>query len=110
MNHAKVAKDVLNALNGKDNIKAAAHCATRLRLVINDESKIDQKALDVHPDVKGTFKTNGQYQIIIGPGDVDKVYAELIKLTGLPDMTTEDVKKTSNEKQGNVLLRALAKM
>ncbi|UZH05598.1 sucrose-specific PTS transporter subunit IIBC [Heyndrickxia coagulans] len=107
MNHAKVAKDVLNALNGKDNIKAAAHCATRLRLVINDESKIDQKALDAHPDVKGTFKTNGQYQIIIGPGDVDKVYAELIKLTGLPDMTTEDVKKTSNEKQGNVLLRLI---
>ena len=83
----RILKDV-----GKDNIAAAAHCATRLRLVIKDESKIDQKALDDDPAVKGTFRINGQYQIIIGPGDVDKVYAHLIDMTGLKEVTPDDLK------------------
>ncbi|VDG20271.1 sucrose-specific PTS transporter subunit IIBC [Lactiplantibacillus mudanjiangensis] len=91
MNHAEVANRVLAAI-GADNLQAAAHCATRLRLVIKDESKIDQTALDNDPDVKGTFETNGQYQIIIGPGDVDKVYAALIAKTGLKEATPDDIK------------------
>ncbi|WP_100489313.1 sucrose-specific PTS transporter subunit IIBC [Sporolactobacillus pectinivorans] len=105
MNHVKVAQDVLTALSGKENIQAAAHCATRLRLVIKDESKINQTALDEHPDVKGTFKTNGQFQIIIGPGDVDKVYDELIKLAGLPDMTKEDVNQAFSGPKGNIFMQ-----
>lgn len=105
MNHEKVAQDVLNALHGRDNIQAAAHCATRLRLVVKDESKIDQAALDEHPDVKGTFKTNGQYQIIIGPGDVDKVYDALIRQAGLPDMTKEDVNQESSGSKGNIFMQ-----
>ena len=91
MNHQEVADRVLNAI-GKNNIQAAAHCATRLRLVIKDESKIDQQALDDDADVKGTFETNGQYQIIIGPGDVDKVYDALIAKTGLKEVTPDDIK------------------
>lgn len=91
MNHQEVADRVLNAI-GKNNIQAAAHCATRLRLVIKDESKIDQQALDDDADVKGTFETNGQYQIIIGPGDVDKVYDALIAKTGLKEATPDDIK------------------
>ncbi|ERL65038.1 sucrose-specific PTS transporter subunit IIBC [Schleiferilactobacillus shenzhenensis] len=94
MKHAEVAKRVLADI-GSDNIQAAAHCATRLRLVLKDDKKIDQKALDNDPDVKGTFETNGQYQIIIGPGDVDKVYDNLIKLTGLKEATTDDLKKVA---------------
>ncbi|KLD58755.1 hypothetical protein WP50_23895 [Lactiplantibacillus plantarum] len=86
-----IASAVLNAI-GKNNIQAAAHCATRLRLVIKDESKIDQQALDDDADVKGTFETNGQYQIIIGPGDVDKVYDALIAKTGLKEATPDDIK------------------
>lgn len=91
MNHQEVADRVLNAI-GKNNIQATAHCATRLRLVIKDESKIDQQALDDDADVKGTFETNGQYQIIIGPGDVDKVYDALIAKTGLKEATPDDIK------------------
>ena len=72
MDHKQVATDVINAV-GKDNLVAAARCATRLRLVLKDDDKVDQKALDNNADVKGTFKTNGQYQIIIGPGDVNNV-------------------------------------
>ncbi|WP_334332264.1 sucrose-specific PTS transporter subunit IIBC [Companilactobacillus sp. HBUAS59544] len=91
MKHAEVAERVIKYV-GKDNFQAAAHCATRLRLVIKDESKIDQKGLDNDPDVKGTFETNGQYQIIIGPGDVDKVYDALIAKTGLKEATPDDIK------------------
>ena len=64
MNHKKVAQDILSAI-GEDNLIAAAHCATRLRLVLKDSSLVDQKALDEHDDIKGTFETNGQFQIII---------------------------------------------
>ena len=92
MNYNAVAKRVIAAV-GEDNLVAAAHCATRLRLVLKDDTKIDQAALDKDPDVKGTFKTDGQYQVIIGPGDVDNVYSELIKQTGLSEVSTDDLKK-----------------
>ncbi|GET17677.1 PTS system, sucrose-specific IIABC component [Ligilactobacillus agilis] len=92
MDYKKVASQVIKAV-GRDNMVAAAHCATRLRLVLKDDQKIDQAALDNNADVKGTFKTNGQYQIIIGPGDVNFVYDELIKQTGLSEASTEDLKQ-----------------
>lgn len=92
MDYKKVASQVIEAV-GRDNMVAAAHCATRLRLVLKDDQKIDQAALDNNVDVKGTFKTNGQYQIIIGPGDVNFVYDELIKQTGLSEASTEDLKQ-----------------
>lgn len=92
MNYNAVAKRVIAAV-GEDNLVAAAHCATRLRLVLKDDTKIDQAALDKDPDVKGTFKTDGQYQVIIGPGDVDNVYSELIEQTGLSEVSTDDLKK-----------------
>lgn len=96
MDHKKVAQQVIDAV-GRDNMVGAAHCATRLRLVLKDDSKIDQAVLDANPDVKGTFKTNGQYQIIIGPGDVNNVYAELIKETGLKEASTEELKKVAEQ-------------
>lgn len=95
MDYGKVASDVIAAV-GKDNLIAAAHCATRLRLVLKDDSKVDQKALDENPDVKGTFKIDGQYQVIIGAGDVNFVYDELIKKTGLSEVSTDDLKQIAN--------------
>lgn len=92
MDYAKVASDVITAV-GKDNLVAGAHCATRLRLVLKDDNKVDQAALDNHPDVKGTFKMDGQYQVIIGAGDVNHVYAELINQTGLKEVSTDEVKQ-----------------
>ena len=82
MKYDEVAKRVANAVD-QDNIIAAAHCATRLRLVVKDVKKIDQDALDNDPDLKGTFNANGQYQIIVGPGDVNGVYDEFVKLIGV---------------------------
>ena len=78
MDHARVVRDVVTYLGGADNIDAAAHCATCLRLVINDMDKVDQAALDKDPDLKGTFLAGGMFQIIVGPGDVDQVYAHMI--------------------------------
>lgn len=104
MDYSKVAAEVIEAV-GKDNLVAAAHCATRLRLVLKDESKVNQTALDNNADVKGTFSTNGQYQVIIGPGDVNFVYAEIIKKTGLKEVSTDDLKELVNkDKKFNPLM------
>ena len=103
MDHKKVAQRVLKYV-GQDNIQAAAHCATRLRLVLKDDKAIDQKGLDNDPDVKGTFETDGQYQIIIGPGDVDKVYDQMVQIANLKTATTDDLKKVAANKNHNPIL------
>ncbi|MBM7635348.1 sucrose-specific PTS transporter subunit IIBC [Streptococcus saliviloxodontae] len=104
MDYSKVASDVLAAV-GKDNLIAGAHCATRLRLVLKDDEAVDQVALDKNPDVKGTFKIDGQYQVIIGAGDVNHVYAELIKQTGLKEVSTDDLKQiAANGKKQNPVM------
>lgn len=103
MDHKKVAQRVLKYV-GQDNIQAAAHCATRLRLVLKDDKAIDQKGLDNDPDVKGTFETDGQYQIIIGPGDVDKVYDQMVQIANLKTATTDDLKKVAANKRHNPIL------
>lgn len=109
MDHKQAAQDILDQV-GRDNIIAAAHCATRLRLVVKDETKIDQKGLDNNPAVKGTFRVNGQFQIIIGPGDVDKVYAHLISMTGLKEVTPDDLKAVAADGKKPNLLMALVKV
>lgn len=104
MDHKKVSQEIISAV-GKDNFAGAAHCATRLRLVVKDEDKIDQKALDNNDDVKGTFKTNGQYQIIIGPGDVNNVYDELINEADISPATTEELNDiAANGKKNNPVM------
>ncbi|CAH1851602.1 sucrose-specific PTS transporter subunit IIBC [Convivina intestini] len=92
MKHNEVAQRIATAVH-PENVVAAAHCATRLRLVLKDVKNIDQQALDDDPDLKGTFNADGQYQIIVGPGDVNKVYDEFVKLTGVKSATTDDLKK-----------------
>ncbi|WP_321388226.1 sucrose-specific PTS transporter subunit IIBC [uncultured Enterococcus sp.] len=104
MDYKKVAEEINQAL-GKDNIQAAAHCATRLRLVLKDSSKVDQKALDNNDAVKGTFEANDQFQIIIGAGDVNNVYDELIKITHVKEASTADLKAVAaNGKKNNPIM------
>lgn len=109
MDHKRVATTVIQAV-GKDNIVAAAHCATRLRLVLKDEKAIDQQRLDQDDDIKGTFNTNGQYQIIIGPGDVNNVYDELIAQTGLKEVSTQDLKQIAAKNQKTNPVMAFIKL
>ena len=96
--HAKWANEILPLLGGKENVASAAHCATRLRLVLKDNAKADKEALDKLDYVKGVFLNGGQFQIILGQGVVNKVYAELIKLCGITEMSTQDVKDAGAEK------------
>lgn len=109
MDHKKVAERVIKAI-GEENIIAAAHCATRLRLVLKDSNKVDQTALDNDDDVKGTFESDGQYQVIIGPGDVNKVYAEMTKITDIKEATTDDLKEIAEQGQKKNPIMALVKV
>ena len=92
LDYRKCAEEIFSHLGGKDNIISAAHCATRLRLVIADNSKLDIKALEEVDGVKGLFDSNGQLQLIIGTGTVNKVYEEFLAVTGLTAATKADVK------------------
>ena len=99
MDYAKVAQDILPLVGGKENITSAAHCATRLRLVLKDDSKIDKAGIDALDAVKGSFNTGGQFQLVIGQGAVNKVFEELTKLTGIDaHTTTADIKEAAASK------------
>ncbi|MDZ5757522.1 sucrose-specific PTS transporter subunit IIBC [Carnobacterium maltaromaticum] len=98
MNYKEIAQDLLVNLGGKENIVAATHCATRLRLVLQDESKINQIEIEDNTSVKGTFSTGGQYQIILGSGVVDEVYKEFVQLANIESMSTQDVKNLGTKK------------
>ena len=104
MDHARVARDVVTYLGGADNIDAAAHCATRLRLVINDMDKVDQAALDKDPDLKGTFLAGGMFQIIVGPGDVDQVFDHMVKDHSVREVSKDEAKEEA-AKSGNLFSR-----
>ena len=102
MDHKEVAKRVAAAL-GEDNLIAAAHCATRLRLVVKDTAKIDQATLDDDADLKGTFEANGQYQIIVGPGDVNTVYKELVAITGVGEVSKDELKDVADTETNPIM-------
>ncbi len=106
MDYPVIAKQLLDHLGGQSNIQALAHCATRLRLALKDDALIDETAIESLEGVKGQFKVAGQYQIIFGSGIVNQVYAEMAKLTGLAEMSTNDVATAGAEKQ-NLLQRAV---
>lgn len=99
MDYKSIARQVYQNIGGKENIISAAHCATRLRLVIGDNKKCDKKALEEIEGVKGVFEASGQLQIIFGTGTVNKVYDEFITIAGISAGTKEEVKKAAASKQ-----------
>lgn len=106
MQYGEEARDIVAAIGGKDNIDVATHCVTRLRFSLADEDKVDKEALENLSIVKGSFSSSGQFQVVIGQGTVDKVYAAMLKETGISEATKDDVKKASAQKQ-NILQRAI---
>ena len=86
----RVAKLIWKYVGGKDNVRNAEHCATRLRLIINDKSKLNEKAIENIDGVKGQFFAAAQYQIILGTGFVDKVYDEFIKGTNFSGVSNKE--------------------
>ena len=99
LDYRKCAQEIVDHIGGRDNVAQAAHCATRLRLVIKDNSKVDKDYLDNVEGVKGMFESNGQLQLIIGTGTVNKVYDEFLDITGMTAATKDDVKAAAAEKQ-----------
>ena len=99
LDYRKCAEEIVQQIGGRDNIAQAAHCATRLRLVIKDNDKINKKALENIDGVKGMFESNGQLQLIIGTGTVNKVYDEFLSVTGMSAATKDDVKAAAAANQ-----------
>ncbi|MGD6804741.1 PTS system trehalose-specific EIIBC component [Rossellomorea aquimaris] len=97
---------IIEAIGGKENINTATHCVTRLRLVLNDEGLVDKERLEDIDLVRGSFSTNGQFQIVIGQGTVDKVYKILAEETGVQEASKQDVKNAAADKM-NPLQRAV---
>ncbi|UJX19042.1 PTS system trehalose-specific EIIBC component [Bacillus sp. R45] len=102
----RAARQIAEAVGGIENIEAATHCVTRLRFALIDETKVNQKMLDAIDIVKGSFAVNGQFQVVIGQGTVNKVYAELVKETGIGEASKDDVKKAASQNM-NPLQRAV---
>lgn len=99
MDYGKCAREIYETLGGRENLVSAAHCATRLRLVTVDNSKIDMKKLENIDGVKGVFSNNGQLQLIIGTGTVNKVYDEFLAVSGMTAATKEEVKAAAAAQQ-----------
>ena len=99
LDYRKCAEEIVANIGGRDNVAQAAHCATRLRLVIKDNAKINKSALENVDGVKGMFENNGQLQLIIGTGTVNKVYDEFLAVTGMTASTKDDVKAAAAAQQ-----------
>ncbi|GIM30696.1 PTS beta-glucoside transporter subunit EIIBCA [Clostridium polyendosporum] len=98
MDYGKLAKEILTLVGGESNVESATHCATRLRFVLKDDSVAKIKQIENLDGVKGAFLTSGQFQIIIGQGAVNKVYAEMVKGTSITQASVSDQKKTAMKK------------
>ena len=98
MDYKHTAAEVLRLIGGRDNIISAAHCATRLRIVIADNSKVSKEALEDVDGIKGVFEASGQLQIIFGTGLVNKVYDAFIENAGISASTKEEVKADAASK------------
>ncbi|MDQ0222769.1 sucrose-specific PTS transporter subunit IIBC [Streptococcus moroccensis] len=105
MDNTQIAKEVIEALGGRENVRSVAHCATRLRVMVVDENKIDKDRAENIEKVQGAFFNSGQYQMIFGTGTVNKIYDEVVAL-GLPTSTTSE-QKAEAAKQGNFFQRAI---
>ncbi|MGT2961054.1 sucrose-specific PTS transporter subunit IIBC [Streptococcus caballi] len=105
MDNTQIAKEVIKAVGGLDNVNSVAHCATRLRVMVKDEKAIDKDAVENLDKVQGAFFNSGQYQIIFGTGTVNKIYDEVVAL-GMPTASKED-QKAEAAKQGNWFKRAI---
>jgi len=99
MENKDIAKAVIEAIGGRDNVSSVAHCATRLRIMVKDEAKIAKDRVENLEKVQGAFFNSGQYQIIFGTGTVNKIYDEVVAL-GLPTSSTGEQKAEAAKKTG----------
>ncbi len=106
MDYRAVAQEIYDKVGQKENIVSAAHCATRLRLVLADNDKVDAVAVEDVDGVSGVFSASGQLQVILGTGTVNKVYDEFIDIAGITGATKEEAKAAANANT-NIFKRAI---
>lgn len=106
MDYGKTAKLIMAGIGGKENIISAAHCATRLRLVIADNAKCKKEEIEEIEGIKGVFEAAGQLQVILGTGVVNKVYDEFLKQADIAAASKEEVKQAAVSRQ-NIFVRAI---
>lgn len=99
MDYKKISQEILANIGGKENIENAAHCVTRLRLVLKDTTKFDKEALSKIEGTKGVFLNSGQLQIIFGTGTVEKVFAAFSQEAGIKEVSLNDVKSAGMKKE-----------
>ncbi|WP_040285073.1 sucrose-specific PTS transporter subunit IIBC [Sporosarcina koreensis] len=99
----KIAQEVIEAVGGRDNIQSVAHCATRLRFIVHDRTKIDEEQIESIDKVKGAFFNSGQYQIVFGTGTVNRIFEEVESL-GATGVTKSDMKQQTKDR-GNPFQR-----
>lgn len=103
MNEKQMAEKIVELVGGEGNIVSVRHCATRLRIVVSDKERIETEAVEALDRVKGSFFNSGQYQIILGTGLVNRVYDEVIRITG----GSESGEKKETVVYGNRFQRAI---
>ena len=108
-NYKEISESILQGIGGKENVVSAAHCATRLRLVLKDDKKADVKAIEEIPAVKGSFNTSGQFQIILGSGVVDEVYKEFIKMANIKEGSKDELKKEADKKSCTKIIKIVSR-
>lgn len=91
-------RKLLTCIGGKENIQAVSHCMTRMRFVLVDPKKADEKAIEEISCVKGTFTQAGQYQVIIG-NDVGVFYNEFTAYAGIEGVSKDAVKAAAKTNQ-----------
>lgn len=96
MNYKKIAEEIIKEIGTSENLVSGAHCATRLRLVIKSNEKVNKEAIENIEGVKGVFFASGQLQIILGTGVVNKVHEEFAKLTGQGEVSKEELKQAAS--------------
>lgn len=99
MDYKKISQEILANIGGKENIENAAHCVTRLRLVLKDTTKFDKEALSRIEGTKGVFLNSGQLQIIFGTGIVEKVFAAFSQEAGIKEVSLNDIKSVGMKKE-----------
>lgn len=104
--YLNITNEIIKNVGGNENIKGVAHCATRLRIVLDDDSKINMEALDTIDMAKGVFMVGDQLQIIFGAGLVNEVHEVFAKATNMQNMSLSDIKTKSAEKQ-NILQKGI---
>ena len=110
MKENQEALKILDFVGGEENVEGLTHCVTRLRFILKDKEKVNQKELEKLNLVKGCFYASGQFQVIIGPGKVERVYQEIISNSNIKESNEREIKEKKTKESNGLqrLIRVLA--